>query len=286
MANSFNDALIKSKLDWVNTFQRMNAVPLDRTSLFSSYSDAVKYAKGDGSDSRGLGTTSYVGQIITVFENDVVTVYKINADKTLEETGGAIKTFDTKAGVDGFSTSSNVGRIFYVSSNIYDKKTVEDPEDPEKTIEVDDLEKVLYPVGPYVVTGAGSVMRLATSSASADDLSASVEDIKTSISEINSELDTLSNVLHFVGVSSTEPTVSGATIENISSYSKGDVVLYTGVVSGTSITMEYVYKGGTAGNAPSDWEALGSVNTVNESLVWNEVTPAPELGEDEGGEEA
>ena len=73
-----------SKLDWAMPFQRTGKFPLDRTNMFDSYSDAVKYAKGDGSDSRALGGTSYVGQIIVVFENDIVTVYKINADRTIE----------------------------------------------------------------------------------------------------------------------------------------------------------------------------------------------------------
>ena len=80
-----------SKLDWAMPFQRTGAFPLDRTNMFSSYADAVKYAKGDSSDpdSRGLQGTSYIGQIISVYENDVVTVYKITADRTLSEVGTA-----------------------------------------------------------------------------------------------------------------------------------------------------------------------------------------------------
>lgn len=80
-----------SKLDWAMPFQRTGAFPLDRTNMFSSYADAVKYAKGDSSDpdSRGLQGTSYIGQIISVYENDIVTVYKITADRTLSEVGTA-----------------------------------------------------------------------------------------------------------------------------------------------------------------------------------------------------
>mgnify|MGYP007095648723 FL=1 len=50
-----------SKLDWAMPFQRTGAFPLDRSSVFSSYADAVKYAAGAGDDERGLGGTSYVG---------------------------------------------------------------------------------------------------------------------------------------------------------------------------------------------------------------------------------
>lgn len=74
-----------SKLDWAMPFQRTGKFPLDRTDLFESYADAVKYAAGNTADpdSRGLCGTSYVGQIITVYENSTVTVYKIQEDRTL-----------------------------------------------------------------------------------------------------------------------------------------------------------------------------------------------------------
>lgn len=59
-----------SKLDWAMPFQRTGKFPLDRSSIFSSYADALAYAKQDESDSRKLGGTSYVGQIIAVYGND------------------------------------------------------------------------------------------------------------------------------------------------------------------------------------------------------------------------
>lgn len=81
MANYIEN--FNGKLDWAMPFQRTGKFPLDRSSIFSSYADAVLYAAG-GADARGLGGTSYVGQLIVVFENDVVTAYKINADRTIE----------------------------------------------------------------------------------------------------------------------------------------------------------------------------------------------------------
>jgi hypothetical protein len=69
--------IYKSKMDWQNVFVRTGNFPLDRSSIFGSYEDAEKYAKGDGSDSRELGRTSYVGQIIAVYEDNVVSIYKI-----------------------------------------------------------------------------------------------------------------------------------------------------------------------------------------------------------------
>lgn len=80
-----------SKLDWAMPFQRTGKFPLDRTDLFSSYDDAVKYAAGNTADpdSRGLCGTSYIGQIITVYENDAVTCYKIDPGRRLKEVGSA-----------------------------------------------------------------------------------------------------------------------------------------------------------------------------------------------------
>lgn len=84
-------------LAWAMPFARTGQFPLDRTDLFSSYADAVKYAAGNPADpdSRELYATSYVGQIITVYENDVVTVYKINADRSLGEVGKAVVVDNT-----------------------------------------------------------------------------------------------------------------------------------------------------------------------------------------------
>lgn len=89
MASYIEEKSAINKLDWAMSFQRTGKFPLDRSSMFASYDDAVAYAKGDGSDSRQIGGTSYVGQIITVFADDVVTVYKINADRSLGEVGKA-----------------------------------------------------------------------------------------------------------------------------------------------------------------------------------------------------
>ena len=74
-----------SKLDWAMPFQRTGKFPIDRTSMFSSYADALAYAKQDGTDSRKLGGTSYIGQPITVYgkgsdgATDEVALYLITA---------------------------------------------------------------------------------------------------------------------------------------------------------------------------------------------------------------
>lgn len=68
-----------SKLDWAFPFQRTGAFPIDRSAVFSSLEDAQAYATGDGSDERELGGTSYVGQIISVYEINEEDIASVNA---------------------------------------------------------------------------------------------------------------------------------------------------------------------------------------------------------------
>ena len=80
-----------SKLDWAFAFQRTGSFPLDRSSLFSSLSDAEAYARGDKTDSRELGGSSYVGQPISIYDerNNSVSLYIIDTDRSLKEVGSA-----------------------------------------------------------------------------------------------------------------------------------------------------------------------------------------------------
>lgn len=87
----------RTKIGQPAVFQRLNSAPLDRSSMFSAYTDAEEYAKGDyiapgesvpaPHDSRKLASMSYIGQIITVYENDVVTAYQIDYNRTLKLLG-------------------------------------------------------------------------------------------------------------------------------------------------------------------------------------------------------
>lgn len=79
-----------AKLDWAFPFQRTGAFPLDRSSVFSSYDDAVLYATG-GEDSRGLSGSSYIGQPLSVYDENstTITLYIIDTDRSLKEVGTA-----------------------------------------------------------------------------------------------------------------------------------------------------------------------------------------------------
>lgn len=63
-----------------NSYQRKSAVPLEYYSLFNSLNEAKRYAQ--------TNPVAYVGQIITVVENNTVKNYSIiNTAGDLEEVG-------------------------------------------------------------------------------------------------------------------------------------------------------------------------------------------------------
>ena len=108
------------EMPWSTFFQRTADVPLDRSSMFSSLEDAKKYAKGDEltPDIRNLVSTSYIGQIITVYENDEVIVYKINNNRELEPLGkGTIVVQDDDELTNISSNKNNVGQMVYKLDN-------------------------------------------------------------------------------------------------------------------------------------------------------------------------
>lgn len=169
MANYIEN--FKSKMDWANVFVRTGNFPLDRSSIFSSYDDAVLYASGIGNDSRGLGKTSYVGQILTVYENDEVNVYKINPDRSLEPVGSgngsvAISNVTIVDGKVQEATAENIGQIIYITEGTGS-----------------------YPAGPYIVTGDGTIAKLGTTTASGD-MAGDISTLKGDVSTLKSDVDT------------------------------------------------------------------------------------------------
>lgn len=88
----------RTKIGQPAVYQRLSSSPLDRSSMFSALTDAQEYAKGEyiapgestpaPHDSRKLAGMSYIGQIITVYENDVVTAYQIDYNRELKMLGG------------------------------------------------------------------------------------------------------------------------------------------------------------------------------------------------------
>ena len=161
---------INSILKWGNSFQRQFDFPLDRSSLHSSYNDAVAYAKGDGSDSRGLGGQAYIGQTITVWGlnekgKEGVWVYSLvpSAEGSgyladLKPVGSTqTETAETYSAAKTLSEGLVVGQLILVSK----EETVGEGE-----------QKQTYKAGFYIVNAPGTISALDTSTGASDEIGA------------------------------------------------------------------------------------------------------------------
>lgn len=189
-----------SKLDWAFPFQRTGAFPLDRSSLFTSYEDAVLYASGVANDERKLGGTSYVGQPISVYDANAnaVTLYIINPDRSLQAVGSSslgdgvsIEIVDGKIQLKDFG----IGYYAYVpateteaSKYVYTEGFKEGLE-PRVRLDGEDFVIAWYEpsnesiddIGANLETLQGKIDKaeqdIATNTANIDNNSAAIEDI-------------------------------------------------------------------------------------------------------------
>lgn len=101
---AYNDTFQDNRVAWAKPFERTYKGPLDRSSMFSSYADALEYAKQTKQDTRELGGTSYVGQIITV--------YGAGVDGVSQETAAYIITaVGTDAALQRLAQTTATGNV-------------------------------------------------------------------------------------------------------------------------------------------------------------------------------
>lgn len=183
---------IKSIMQWGNSFERQGNFPLDRTDLHISYDDAVLYAKGDGSDSRGLGKLAYIGQTITVWglnEKGVegVWVYSLvphtpvdENDNTLADlkavgSGSATEIAENYSAAKELSKDLVVGQLIKVTND----EVVEESEGSDSD---SDVIVNTYKAGFYVVNAPGSISAIGTS-----------DDIATLEAKVDQDINNLTN---------------------------------------------------------------------------------------------
>ena len=183
---------ISSILKWGNSFQRQFDFPLDRTSIHSSYEDAVRYARGEKGfdsgnyfnytdengkplvDERGLCKLAYIGQTITVWGlnekgKEGVWVYSLvpapeGSDylADLKPVGSATtETAKNYIAAKALSEGLAVGQLIQVEEAVEVEETVEGV-----TV------KNTYQAGFYIVNAPGSISALGTTSGADDEIGA------------------------------------------------------------------------------------------------------------------
>lgn len=248
-----------NKLDWALMFQRTGQFPLDRTDLFSSYEDAEKYAEGDvknNPDSRGLAGTSYVGQIITVYENDTVTVYKINADRTLGEVGSAtVVDNKTVAMVDGVITIKGVAEAISANPG-----------------EVAGLQPVL--------TSDGSITWRKPDTTTTEGLSSALSDLQKSVANIQTALDALDGEVTTLqtDVEAVEASLGASTDETTANTAWGNIKKNTSDIDTINTKLSTIASGAEV-NVQSNWE---ETDNTSDAFIKNKPTKLSEFTNDTG----
>ena len=169
---------------------RQNPVPLDETSVFASFEAAQQYASNED----GM---AYPGQIISVVTRSEVKIYKINNGK-LEELGKGSLVTDKNP--KELATTDNVGQIIYLTKDV---KVTEGSSE------------VTYSTGPYIVSGAGEVSKIGTTSASGDI----AEDVAT----LQGKVSTLESTVGKKGSGSDNP--STGLVKDVEDLAKKDTEL-------------------------------------------------------------
>ena len=245
--------LFKSKLDWAMPFQRTGKFPLDRTSIFNSYADALKYAKGDGSDERALGGTSYVGQLIIVNGMGVdgstpeVAAYVIGA------TGASpnlIKLAQTTSSGDlAGDVAALQGKVGQLVSDVDAleallgssdqeglRKDIKESKDKlagiESGAQVNVIEHIsVNGIDQSVVEGKKVELTDVASKATLDTVQGDVNTLKQTVAD-------LQGAMVYVGDSTTDPVEdTGPTVEGVEEFEKGNIVTFG--------NKEYLYNGTT-----------------------------------------
>ena len=174
-----------AKWDLPVYLNRQNPIPLDGTSIYNSYAEAEAYARENAK--------AYPGQIISVVTDTEVKVYKINNGK-LEELGKGSLVTDKNPKL--LATADNIGQIIYLTTQVIDGE-------------------VTYSSGPYIVSGAGEVSKIGTTSASGD--------IAGDVAALQGKVSTLEGTVGKKGTGSDNP--STGLVKDVEDLTKQDTAL-------------------------------------------------------------
>lgn len=163
MAKIFN-----GKVLFASAMQPTGAQPLDDRVVVQSYSDLVDVAT--------FGDAKYLGMIVGVVDDSklyMLTNTDVTAEGAWKEIGaGGAVAVDTYAEAIALATSENIGQVIYVKTkSSYDA----DGEGEGAAVE--------YDAAPYIVIGAGSLQKLAASTASGD-IEGDVAELTTKVTDL------------------------------------------------------------------------------------------------------
>jgi hypothetical protein len=176
---------------WNLTFNPTGKFPVIAKRAFPTLADAQAYVD-DVNSSATLGVILTVTQDTVAKNNGIYLVTKVAGvdgatvgELTPAGSGAGSEAVNTYADAIALATSDNIGQLIYVKTTTYKKgdgyTATEGEADKNEA-----GEPIEFTAGPYVVTGAGSVAKLGTTSASGD-IAGDVETLKGDVATLKDE---------------------------------------------------------------------------------------------------
>lgn len=274
-------------LNWPRSFHRQKPFPLQDFELFNSFESAELYALS--------GDTSYIGQIVTVVdeESSAVTVYKIDFDRTLSVLGeGDVDAEEVKTIVESVLAGKNYTTIeeaseivkqeiskLKIPANTSDLNndsgfiTIGDVNVPTKVSELEnDSHFITEKDIPEIPTKLSQLENDANYLTEHQDLTDYAK--KTDIPSLDGYVQKtdLENYAKKSEIPSLEPYITKVEIENgLSAYTKTEVEkLKTDVITLSAYTKDEIAKLNTAiGNIPEPITYTADEKTIEKTINTN-----------------
>lgn len=176
------------------TFNAAGKFPIIAKRIWNTYAEALAWVN-DVNEAAVAGLQLSVINDEDAKKNGVYFVAKIGTgtnDAELVKVGdgsGSEAVANYEAALAA-ATADNLGQILYVTNPTYkkDEGTTLNPD--EADVDEEGNKIVVYTAGPYIVTGAGAVAKLGTTSATGD-IAGDVENLKGRVSTAENEIDAL-----------------------------------------------------------------------------------------------
>lgn len=190
----------QSNLAWGETFKMAKKAPAIANRIFETYADALEFANDVSANGTAIN-----GLILSVFndtDNGKNGAYRIASvateeganDAVLEKVGSGLGTSTARTYEDAITmaTSGNVGQIIYVTTTTYgiEDSTGGTHYSEEKPEGEEGKDYFTYSEGAYIVSGAGTLMKLAETS-STGDYGRDIAVLQLEVKTLQEEVETL-----------------------------------------------------------------------------------------------
>ena len=235
------------------------------------------YAAGDNS------ITITDASIYVKIDPSTNNAIQLTANGLFVQADEGFKTIQANTYADAIAaaTASNVGQIIYVKQTTTEYIGEDDPETPE-----DDRERIVHEAGAYIVTGAGTVQKLAQSSSqgpSVDVLEAEVAALQADASIMAADISTLKADVSTLQ-NEAAPAKVAANDKILAKNANDELFTTLSIGYDSSTKMIYLYGKNDEvigqGVDATDFIKDGMLDSAELYIKSADATPAPEEGED------